>query len=228
MSAANISEYSEAGLPSYAQLFRLMQQRRSMRCFSEQAVEQELIELVLSAAATAPVGVPPSEVCVSVLAGRDKVQAFAADLIGEIRRIKWLFSKPLRLIWRAVMGKAAYDSFVSFVPVLFSALDQAERQGEDKLFYNAPLVMVFHAAAFGDPVDAHIAATYATIAAESLGLGSCMIGSVSPLLKQNRKLREKYGIPADNKTGLAVIFGYPAVHYRRALQRSFADISYIL
>jgi len=42
--------------------------------------------------------------------------------------------------------------------------------------------------------DAHISATYAMLAAESLGLGSCMIGSASPFLVRSKQLLQKYGL----------------------------------
>lgn len=227
LSASDVCK-SSAALPlDYEQQYNLMQRRRSVRNFTEQEVGRDIIEKILAAAATAPIGVPPSEVSVSVVAGRDLVKAFATDLVCQIRRTKWLFSSPMRVLLRVMMGKEAYQSFTSFVPVLFNTLDQAEQRGEDWLFYNAPLVMIFHAASFGEPVDAHIAATYAVITAESLGLGSCMIGSVAPLLKNGRQLKEKYGIPAKNKTGLAVIFGYPSLQYRRTIKRTFANVTYV-
>lgn len=226
-SPTDVVQPSPAQPAEYAELFRLMQKRRSVRNFTDQEVSREVIEQILAAAVSAPVGVPPSEVSVSVLAGREKVKAFTADVIAQVRRTKWLFSTPMRCLMRLFMGKDAYQSFASFVPVLFTTLDQKDQQGEDWLFYQAPLVMIFHASSFGEPVDADIAATYAVLAAESLELGSCMIGSVAPLLKNSRQLREKYGIPAANKVGLAVIFGYPAVSYLRALRRSFADVNYV-
>ncbi|KYZ78053.1 hypothetical protein AXX12_00460 [Anaerosporomusa subterranea] len=227
MSSEDVVQLPDANPAEYNQLFHLMQKRRSIRHFTDQEVSSEVIEQILAAAVTAPIGVPPSEVSVSVFAGRDRVKQFTGDLIAQVRSSKWLFSTPMRGLMRIFMGKAVYRSFISFVPALFTTLDQKDQQGEDWLFYQAPLVMVFHASSFGEPVDADIAATYAVLAAESLGLGSCMIGSVAPLLKNSRQLKEKYGIPAANKVGLTVIFGYPAVNYRRALLRSFADVKFV-
>ncbi|MPN37268.1 hypothetical protein SDC9_184784 [bioreactor metagenome] len=125
------------------------------------------------------------------------------------------------------MGKAAFEAFLSFVPTLFNALDEGARNNQDLLFYNAPLVLMFHAAAFADPVDSYIAATYAMLAAEAQGLGSCMIGSVAPVIKNSNKIKEKYGIPAINQPGLAIAIGHPAVQYRRGVQRTLASVKFI-
>jgi nitroreductase len=66
------------------------------------------------------------------------------------------------------------------------------------------------------------------MAAESLGLGSCMIGSVTPVYKRGGKaFIRKYGIPDYAKYGIAVIFGYPKYRYHKAIRRSFAHINFI-
>lgn len=224
-SADDVLERPDATSPaSYDQLFDLMVKRRSIRSFSDKEVSRADIDKILAAAVTAPMGIPPSEVGVVVLAGRAKVAAFAADLLTQIRHMNRLLSSPFVYITRPFMGKEAFDTFTSFVPILFTELDKADQRGEDGLFFNAPLVMVFHAASFMDPADSLIAATYAMLAAESLGLGSCMIGTVAPVMKNSKKLKEKYGMPVNNRPGLAIIFGHPAIQYRRNLRRTFASI----
>lgn len=228
ISPEDVFDQSSAAVPAdYKQLFELMLKRRSIRNFTKKEISPEIIEQIVSAVATAPMGIPPSEVGIVVMNGREKVAAFGKDIIAAIRRMKWQISKPMVYMMRPFMGKDAFDAFVSFVPALFEALDQGERHGEDLLFYNAPLAMVFHTSAFADPVDSYIAATYAMLAAEAIGLGSCMIGSVAPVLKNNRRLKEKYKIPPNNQPGLVVIFGYPDVKYRRVLKRSLASVQYI-
>lgn len=93
--ATDVVERKPDAVPAdYQQLYDLMLQRRSIRNFTGEEISQEHIKQILAAAVTAPMGVPPSEVGVVVLDGRDKVAAFAADLIGCIRKIKWLFARP--------------------------------------------------------------------------------------------------------------------------------------
>ena len=54
-------------------------------------------------------------------------------------------------------------------------MDQ-DRQGVDWFFYDAPLALYFYASPYADPADPLIPATYAMLAGESLGLGTCMLG----------------------------------------------------
>ncbi len=58
-----------------------------------------------------------------------------------------------------------------------------------------------------------IASTYASIAAEAYGLGTCIIGSVVPGF--DAKLKAKYGIAKSEPLGTAFVMGYPDQKFSR-------------
>ena len=73
-----------------------------------------------------------------------------------------------------------------------------------------------------------VAATAAIYAGEALGLGTCMLGGVHPLIQNGKKamqFRKKYSIKYKSREGLIVIFGYPDVEYRKGIRRSFASVT---
>ena len=69
----------------------------------------------------------------------------------------------------------------------------------DLLFYGAPCVLLFHQSPYADPVDGHIACTYAMIAAESLGLGTCMIGWFD-----EARIKRLLSVPRGTRIGLVI------------------------
>ena len=79
-----------------------------------------------------------------------------------------------------------------------------------------------HTARETDALDAAIACTYAMLAAESLGLGSTIIGGAPPILQRNKVLCRQLGIPEENKPSIALILGHPAVSFRKTIRRRFA------
>ncbi|MGE5372441.1 MAG: nitroreductase family protein [Solirubrobacterales bacterium] len=208
---------------TYEQLNNLMLRRRSIRSYKKKEVEPEVIQKILDAAVTAPMGLPPSEVEVTVFAGFDKVSEWADDLIALFQKQKWLFKPPVLWLWR-IYGKEMYGLMKSFIAPLADLFADRRREGEDVLFYGAPLAMYFSSSPTSDPADALIPATYAMLAGESLGLGSCMIGTVGPMLKYKSKVTEKYGITTGNHPGVAIIFGYPELKYHSAIRRTFASV----
>jgi nitroreductase len=64
------------------------------------------------------------------------------------------------------------------------------------------------------------------LAAESLGLGTCMIGTIAPFLKYRNPVGKKYGLPTDNNHGIMIIFGYPMYRYTRSIKRSLGGVTY--
>lgn len=77
---------------SFAQLKNLMVNRRSVRDFRDKEVEEEVINKIIEAAVTAPMGIPPSDVHLVVFKGKAKVREFSFDVIGYFNKIKWMFS----------------------------------------------------------------------------------------------------------------------------------------
>ena len=220
----DVFEFPEVEPASFDGLYRLLAGRRSIRQYEERPVAPEVVGKILEAAQTAPAGLPPSAVKVCVLEGKEQVRSFAFDFLDETARMGWLFSKAGIWVLRPFMtGKQHKDMREKIAP-LYRSLIEGRREGKDFLFYDAPLAMVFMSSA-ADPVDPTIAATYAMIAAESLGLGSCMIGTVAPMLPRTRQgFRDKYRIPSDARQGLALVLGYSKVTFRRAVRRRFAEV----
>jgi ferredoxin len=209
---------------TYDQLQALLLARRSARRFSSNDVERAVIDQIVASISTAPMGVPPSDVEILVIDNRSKVKEFGDELVAGVKRSMFvlsLFGSPLA---RPFLGRETYLSMKTFIIPLSKFLVESREQGKDYLLYDAPLAIYFHASSFSDPADAVIAATYSTIAAESLGLGSCMIGTIAPFLGRSKPMMKKWGIPAKNRQGIMVIFGYPTARYRRAVKRRLARV----
>ncbi|MGI6453800.1 MAG: nitroreductase family protein [Syntrophomonadaceae bacterium] len=210
----------------YQQLHNLLFSRRSIREFQEQEVESEKIKQIIDSVSTAPMGLPPSDVEILVIRGREKVRQLSWDIIDYFRNIRWIFSPAARLIMRPLLGKEYDESASTFLAPAIDFFIEQKEKGNDYLLYDAPLAMYFHTSPYADPADPIVAATYAMITAETLGLGSCMIGTVAYGFKYSKRLKEKYGIPARNQQGIMLIMGYPAIQYRRGIKRSLAKITY--
>jgi len=211
----------------YNQLLNLLKRRRSVREFQKKPVEPEKIEKILEAARTSPMGLPPSDVNVLVFDKVEKSREFVTDFCKMLEKMKWFVSPWFLALMRPFWGKANDELFRNFIRPLFSIYPGSIKKGENVVTYDAPLVMYFYGSPWADPADPLIAATTAMYAGESLGLGTCMLGAVHPFIQNSgaRRLREKYGIRYTSREGLLVIFGYPALRYRKGIRRSFASVT---
>jgi nitroreductase len=204
----------------------LFQARRSTRHYGNVPLEKAIIERLLAMSSTAPMGFPPSPVGVVVINGKERVQELAKDLTAAFR--KWLFLKsPIgSVVLRFMMDKQSVDLMRTFVLPVAETIIEERKKGRDLLFYDAPCVLLFHYP-MKDTTESAIACSFATIAAEGLGLGSCMIGTVAPALQGDRTLKSKWGIPAKHFPAMAMTLGYPSATFLNTIRRRFASVQYL-
>lgn len=178
-------------MADYESLKSLLISRRSVRDYNEQKIQREIIDKILEAASTAPNGLGSSDVEVMVLDDKEKVEEFTIGLINVLKKNKWLFSPIMLKIYRPFVGKETYDSLKTFASTAIDTFISNYNKGTNWLTYSAPLAMLFHASQYADPADPYVSATYAMITAQTLGLGSCMLGTPPSTIKLIWKKNER-------------------------------------
>jgi ferredoxin/nitroreductase len=217
----------ESSTACYDAFLALSQKRRSIRNFQDRPVPRKSLDKIIEAVSTAPMGIPPSDVAVLVLENKAAVQRFTGDIMAYVHRVKWLFSDLALGLMRPFMSKENAVVFRDFIAVAVKSILEKYEQGEDWLTYEAPCALYFYTSAYADPADPVIAATYAMLAAESLGLGSCLLGTIPYCFQYSRKLREKYQVPHKSQQGMMLVLGYPAITYQRGIRRRLADVRFV-
>jgi len=211
----------------YEQLITLYRRRRSIRDFEDQPISNELIDKIVQAAVTAPMGIPPSDVNLLIFDTKEKNHAFAKDFCNYIKDMT-MFLSPLSLFFmKPFISKEQHEMFRNFVSPLVKSYINGMEKDINLVTYDAPLAIYFYGTPYSDPADPVIASTYAMTAAESLGLSTCFIGAVHPMIQNGKKakiFRESHGIKCAGSAGIMVIFGYPAVHYHKGIKRTFASV----
>lgn len=215
---------SREEMASAEALAALMAGRRSVRHFTAQEVTPEALERIVAMASSAPMGIPPWDVGVTIVSGSEKVQNLAGEIVKGYEGLLKIFRPWLLTALRPFFGRTTYERFRSFIIPLAEIYVNGRRQGRDLLFYDAPAVLIFSHSPYADAVDASIACTYAMLAAESMGLGTTMIGGAPPIIQRNRKLAASLAIPAGNIPSLALIVGHPAVSFARGISRRFSFV----
>lgn len=205
-------------------LAALMESRRSVRRFKDREVAPELLERVVEMASSAPMAIPPWDVGCVVVRGRDKVRELAAKLIEGYEGFLKIFRPWVLSVMRPFMRKATNDQFRYFIRPLAEVYVRSHREGRDALFWEAPAVLIFHRSPYAEDADVAIACTYAMLAAESLGLGSTIIGGAPPALQRNGALCDGLGIPEGHTPSFTLIVGHPATHFKRAVRRHFVHV----
>ena len=202
-------------------LAALMLSRRSVRRFKAEEPSLALLQQIVAMAAMGPMGIPPWDVGCVIVRGRDRVQALAGEIVASYAGLLKVLKPWLLDLMRPLMPRHKYDQMRGFIAPLARAYVDGRNQGRDLLFYDAPAVLVFHHSPHVEPAEAMIACTYAMLAAESLGLGTTMIGAAAPMIMRKKELCRQLGIPLGNSPAITLIIGLPAVRFRRGVRRHF-------
>ena len=229
-------EYAEFGLlpetqPTAEELEGLLLTRRSVRRFTEKPVAREALEEVVRLAATAPTGVPPSDVEVTVFSTREQIAAILPDIYAGLEQFLQALRNPLwRFLIRRSMDPPQFEAIVEhMVPFIEPMCGLYRDTGFDAATWGAPAMLLFHHArrSVCGKENSYIACTYAMLAAHALGLGTTMIGIVPPIVEQSKPLRARLGIPEGNRCEISLIIGHPAVHYRRTISRAHKSVTWL-
>ena len=214
----------------YEPFFEFLGLRRSVRVFKDKPVERGVINKILDAAATAPMGFPPHSTEVIVIDEREELDFLLEQLVENYAKTIRAFANPIgRAIVRLSAGAEDFHSLKHhIVDTARHANEVYHEDGSDNYMRGAPVLMIFHGNrwAMSYQENAHLICHHSMLAAVSLGLGTTIIGLIPPVVDRSKLLRERYGIPKDNRVCTSLVLGYPKYKFRQSIRRDLAGVQY--
>lgn len=214
----------------YEEFLDFLRLRRSVRVFKDRPVARGVIEKILDAAATAPMGIPPHTTEIVVLDEREELDFLLTQLVTDYESMVKGFSNPVaRTLIRLSAGAEDYGVLKNhIVDVARHANEEYHQDGVDRYMYHAPVLMIFHGNRWtmSYQENAHLVCHHSMLAAVSLGLGTTIIGLIPPIVDRSKELRGRYGIPRDNRVLTSLVLGYPKYSYRQGIRRDLAGVQY--
>lgn len=189
--------------PAPDALENLIKSRRSVRRFRPEAVDRAVLDRLMDVVAYAPTGKNQRPVLFTLVDDPEVMERLRVRTMEGIRR--------------AVTEDSLPDG-MEFFAKLLAAYDQ----GRDVIYRRAPHMIIASASrdAAAPEADPFIALSCFELMAQSLGLGTLWCGFARWALQSVvPELGRALGIPADHRSMYAMMFGHPAVHYVRAVQR---------
>jgi nitroreductase len=207
--------------PSYGELMNLFKLRRSHRSFKKDPVPRDVLDKLLNAAVTAPSGVNRQMVEYSVICDPGVIAEISGKGLAFLEHVVQMAKGPAGRLRLRLAAKKAYGDVLGMVPKM-ERIVRASAGGRDFILYGAPCLILLHAPKTDSMAGENAAFNAANIllAAESLGLGACMIGFVTEAAGMDPSIARLAGISPDRAVYSAIAMGYPAVTYRRAAPKN--------
>jgi len=205
--------------------------RRAIRQYKKKEVPVEDLQKIVEAIAMAPVGFTPNNLEVNVINSPELLKNSYPEFL---KFYEWVIDKLSKPIPRFFIKKnVSHETFVSLdehiYPLFTYKLPEIEGTDIDPIFRGAPAAIIIHANkdVSNYSEDGVIAMTYGFIAAHSLGLGTCPVSLIPPVLNKSEELKKQFKIPEDNVVVCSFILGYPKYKYKRTINRNMKNVVYV-
>ncbi len=208
----------------YEEFQRFIRFRRSMRRYNDKPVSDDLIGKVLESMRYAPTANNYQSIVYVVVTDKIKIRKLTDYVMSVYKKVKILLK--FRNIIKPFLGKAVKRYFSDSLYNSIKTIINDYEGGKDPVLYNAPCVIILCSPANGhqEGVDAGIALTHGMLAAQALGLGTCLNGVAHETLLLNGKARREFNISKGLKPAGVMILGYPGVKYYRAPVRKKLEV----
>jgi len=219
-----IDEEQVSGLPgvSTAALLQLMRARRSCRLFTKDAVELSLLTDLVKIGTTAPSGTNSQTWQFIILPERADVQRLGEATAAFYRDLNKKAANPFfRLMSRLIAGKALSNYYRRYYATIKRGIEEWDTHGVDRLFHGAPAAIVVAAdqSASCPAEDSLLATQNILLAAQTMGLGTCLIGFVVEAAKRDKRIPIVLQLGDNEQIYSVIACGYSAVSFKRAAGR---------
>ena len=192
-------------------LFSFLRSRRSCRVFVEREVPKQVLEKLVDIARYAPTGHNSQNFEFLVIQKKELIRDFAsrtAIFYGNLHKMlsapgvhlpPWLQThmRGFRLNWEYYL------------------------RGKDRIFRNAPALLLIHAPAenLSSAQNCHLAMAHIMLQAHAMNLGTCIIGYFITAAERDPSIIKELDLPGKNKIFTCCTVGYPGLTFRRWVQR---------
>jgi nitroreductase/NAD-dependent dihydropyrimidine dehydrogenase PreA subunit len=192
-------------------LSAFLRSRRSCRVFADREVPRREMDKLIDIARYAPSGHNSQNFEFLVVQDRELIRTLAgrtAVFFGNLHKMlsapgvtlpPWLQThmRGFRLNW------------------------EWHQAGKDRIFRNAPALIVVHALAENASAaqNCHLAMSHIMLQAHAMGLGACIIGYFLTAAERDPSIVKELEIPEENKIFTCCTVGYPVLKFRKLVQR---------
>ncbi len=186
---------------------------RTCRSYRDKEVNEEILTLLLDNMKHYPSASNARPIEITFVKTRELVQRLNDQTAKTLLSSISLFTSPLLMpILQLLAPKIDLPRLKKYKRQFLAR----QKPGASLICHHAPVVILYHAPVSSYSLagaDANIWATYTSIFAHTLGLGSCFNGFIVMAMKRNKSLRKEFKLPENHQVYAALLLGHPKVKY---------------
>jgi nitroreductase/Pyruvate/2-oxoacid:ferredoxin oxidoreductase delta subunit len=200
---------------------------RTCRSYLKKEVDDETLEMLIQNMKHYPSASNSRPVEITIVKTKEVIQRLNNQTAQNLIKTLKLITGP---ILNPILGLVAPKMNISGLDNYKKQFIARQTEESSQVCYHAPTVMIFHAPVtrFGmASADSYIWATYTSIYANSLGLGTCFNGFIVAAMKRSKAMRKEFMIPSNHMVYTALLIGHPKVKYTNEVGRDKPKAKFI-
>ena len=195
-------------------LLNFIKFRRTVRQFQDREVEEEKIFKIIEAGRFTETGGNMQDVSYTVL--RENLEELRGLTLKSLNNIgEYLLDN---LTEETMVYKRYADMWINMYKEY-----RENPQSEDRLFFNAPVIIVVTAAS---QVNGALASANMELMTNALGLGNVFSGFFVKAANETKEIKDFIQVKKGKEVVTCMIIGYPSVQYKRTVARKAVDINW--
>ncbi len=200
---------------------------RTCRSYLQKEVDEKLLDELVENMKNYPSASNARPIEVTIIKTKEQVQKLNHQTAQKlIKTIGMITSPVLMPILRILAPKIGVDKLNNYKKQFIARQSPESSQ----ICHHAPVVMLFHApkTKYGmASADANIWATYTSLHANSLGMGTCFNGFIVNAMERSKSMRNAFKIPSNQMVYASLLIGHPKVKYINEPGRSAPHLNVI-
>ncbi len=217
-------------LPTARSLQMLFRSRRSVRQYKRKPLAKKDLNKILEAGRYTATGSNSQNIRYIVITDQDKIEQLREMTLPVIMKL-FSFAGQLASLPFApyMMGEDLADRMKNQYAPGMKLFNERQKAGEDRLFFNAPAIMLVCSDKYDDTTGFSCSAALynCSLMAHSIGIGCCFNGFVQNAVNNSAKLRKWFDIPRTQKCYGAMTLGYQKVKYNRLVKRNPPNVTWM-
>ena len=204
---------------SSEKIFTFLRSRRSCRVYADKEVPREMLAKLVDIARYAPTGHNSQNFSFLVVQSRERIRELAKRTAVFYGNLHKMLSAP----------GVQLPSWLQTHMRGFRLNWEYSQKGKDRIFRDAPALIFIHAPSENvlSAQNCHLSMAHIILQAAAMDLGTCINGYFLSAAERDPSLIKELEIPKENKILTCCTVGYPALNFRRLVQRKLPAVRWL-
>lgn len=221
----------EGNIPAEFDLLNLFRHRRSIRRYKKKTISREKLERIAQSVVWAPVPSGNAAIGVIIIDKSETLDQLTRMAFRLYEKVDSALNNPIKKqIFKRKAGTVKAHTLEKFVmPGMKWYRKWYEVGQSNELIRDCPALMLFHAHYLEPSIDESviIAAWQAILYAQTMGIGSCFNGLITPACNKLPDIKKLIHLPESHEVYACITLGYPKFKFERTIRRNQYEIRFL-